>query len=45
MAIDTTDYPTAQTKAKVIHGKSQAVSGKIETALTKIEKGKPSAAK
>ena len=45
MAIDTTDDPTAPTKAKVIHGKSQAVSGKIETALTRIEKGKPSVAK
>jgi hypothetical protein len=45
MAIDTADYPTAQTKAKAIHEKSQAVSHEIETALAKIGKGKPSAAK
>ena len=44
MAIDTEDYPTAQTKAKAIHEKSQAVSHEIETALAKIGKGKPSAA-
>ena len=45
MAIDTADYPTAQTKAKAIHEKSQAVSREIETALAKIGKGKPSLAK
>jgi hypothetical protein len=45
MAIDTEDYPTAQTKAKAIHEKSQAVSKEIETALAKIGRGKPSAAK
>jgi hypothetical protein len=45
MAIDTSDYPTAQTKAKAIHEKSQAVSREIETALAKIGKGKPSLAK
>jgi hypothetical protein len=46
MAIDTADYPTAQTKAKAIHEKSQAVSHEIETALAKIgKKGKPSAGK
>ena len=44
-AIDAADYPTAQTKAKAIHEKSQAVSQEIETALAKIGKGKPSAAK
>jgi hypothetical protein len=43
MAIDTADYPTAQTKAKAIHEKSQAVSRDIETALAKIGKRKPSA--
>ena len=45
MAIDTADYPTAQTKARAIHEKSQAVSREIEAALAKIGKGKPSAAK
>ena len=45
MAIDTADYPTAQTKAKAIHEKSQAVSQEIEAALAKIGRGKPSAAK
>ena len=45
MSIDTADYPTAQTKAKAIHEKSQAVSHEIETALAKIGKGKSSAAK
>ncbi|MCX5725090.1 MAG: hypothetical protein NTX84_11390 [Nitrospirae bacterium] len=44
-ALDAADYPTAQTKAKAIHEKSQAVSHEIETALAKIGKGKPSAAK
>jgi hypothetical protein len=42
MAIDTADCPTAQTKAKAIREKSQAVSREIETALAKIGKGKPS---
>lgn len=45
MAIDTADYPTAQTKAKAIHEKSNAVSQEIEAALARIGKGKPSAAK
>jgi len=45
IAIDTADYPTAHTKAKAIHEKSQAVSREIETALAKIGKRKPSAAK
>ena len=44
-AIDTADCPTAHTKAKAIHEKSQAVSREIETALAKIGKRKPSAAK
>ena len=45
MAIDTADYPTAQTKVKAILEKSQAVSRKIETVLTKIGKRKPSVSK
>lgn len=45
MALDTADYPTAQTKAKAIHEKSQAVSQEIEAALAKIGRGKSSAAK
>lgn len=36
MAIDTADYPTAQTKAITIYEKSQAASREIETALAKI---------
>ncbi len=44
-AIDAADYLAAQTKAKAIHEKSQAVSREIEAALAKIGKGKPSAAK
>jgi len=45
MAIDTADYPTAQTKARAIHEKSNAVSQEIETALSKIGKGKLSTRK
>lgn len=45
MAIDTSDYPTAQTKAKAIHEKSHAVSQEIEAALAKIGKMKASVAK
>ena len=45
IAIDIADYPTTQTQAKAIHGKSQAVSREIETALAKIGERKPSAAK
>jgi len=45
MAIGTADYPTAQTKAKAIHEKSQALSSEIETALAKIGKRKPSVPK
>ncbi len=44
-AIDAADYPTAQTKARAIHEKSQAVSQEIKAALAKIGKRKPSAAK
>jgi hypothetical protein len=45
IVIDIADYPTTQTQAKAIHEKSQAVSREIETALAKIGKRKPSAAK
>ncbi len=45
MAIDKSEYLVAQTKAKAIHEKSQTVSHEIESALAKIGKGKPSAAK
>lgn len=45
IAIDTADYPTAQTKAKAIDEKSHAVSQEIEAALAKIGKGKTSAVK
>jgi hypothetical protein len=41
-ALDKEDYPTAQTQAKAIHEKSQAVSLEIEQALAKIGKKKPS---
>ena len=43
--IDKSDYLGAQTKAKAIQDKSQAVSHEIETALAKIGKGQPSSAK
>ena len=45
MAIDTADYPTAQTNAKAIHEKSQAVFSETETVLAKIGKRKPSVPK
>ncbi len=45
MTIDTADDPTAQTKAKVIHEKSQAVAREIGVALGRIGKGRPSAPK
>ncbi len=41
MLIDKSDYLGAQTKAKAIQDKSQAVSGEIEQALAKIGKAKP----
>lgn len=45
MAIDTSDYRTAQIKAKAIQEKSHAVSQEIEAASAKIGKGKASVAK
>lgn len=45
VALDKEDYPAAQTQAKAIHDKSQAVSTEIQNALAKVGKGKPSAAK
>lgn len=45
MAIDKEDYSAAQTQAKAIAEKSQAVSAEIKNALAKVGKGKPSAAK
>lgn len=45
MLIDKSDYLGAQTKAKAIQEKGQAVSREIETALAKIGKGKASAPK
>ena len=45
MAIDKADYLGAQTKAKAIQEKGQAVSKEVETALAKIGKGKTVAKK
>ncbi|HEY5627844.1 MAG TPA: hypothetical protein VIR79_07850 [Nitrospira sp.] len=45
MMLDKSDYLGAQTKAKAIQEKSQAVSQEIETALAKIGKGKTSSQK
>ncbi|ALA56718.1 hypothetical protein [Nitrospira moscoviensis] len=45
IAIDKEDYPAAQTQAKAIHEKSQAVSAEIQQALAKVGKGKPAPAK
>jgi hypothetical protein len=45
MMIDKTDYLAAQTKAKAIQEKADAVSHEIETALAKIGKGKAVAKK
>ena len=45
IAIDKEDYPAAQTQAKAINDKSQAVSTEIQSALAKVGKGKPSASK
>lgn len=45
MMIDKGDYLGAQTKAKAIQDKGEAVSHEIETALAKIGKGKPVAKK
>jgi uncharacterized protein with LGFP repeats len=41
-AIDKEDYPSAQTQAKAINEKSRAVADEIQTALSKIGKGKSS---
>jgi hypothetical protein len=45
MMLDKTDYLGAQTKAKAIQEKADAVSREIETALAKIGKGKAVAKK
>jgi hypothetical protein len=45
MMIDKSDFLGAQTKAKAIQEKSQALSQEIEAALAKIGKGKASATK
>jgi len=45
MMMDKSDFLGAQTKAKAIQEKSQAVSREIEAALAKIGKGKASATK
>jgi hypothetical protein len=45
IAIDKEDYPAAQTQAKAIHEKSQAVSAEIQQALAKVGKGKPAGKK
>lgn len=45
LAVDKEDYPGAQTQAKAIHDKSQAVSAEIQNALAKVGKGKPSPSK
>ncbi|MDF0645658.1 MAG: hypothetical protein P0111_16630 [Nitrospira sp.] len=41
MMIDKSDYLTAQTKAKAIQEKSQALAHEVEAALAKIAKAKP----
>ena len=43
MMLDKADYLGAQTKAKAIQQKAEAVSNEIETAMAKIGKGKPMA--
>jgi hypothetical protein len=45
LLLDKADYLTAQTKAKAIQEKGEAVSHEIETALAKIGKGKTMARK
>jgi hypothetical protein len=45
MMLDKGDYLGAQTKAKAIQDKADAVSHEIETALAKISKGKTVAKK
>ena len=44
-AIDKEDYLAAQSQARAIHEKSQAISAEIQQALAKVGKGKPSAPK
>lgn len=44
-SIDREDYPAAQSQAKAIHEKSQAVSAEIQSALAKVGKRKSSASK
>lgn len=41
-ALDKEDYPAAQTQARAIHEKSQAISAEIQQALAKVGKGKSS---
>jgi hypothetical protein len=45
IAIDKEDYPAAQTQAKAIHDKTQAVASEIQHALAKVGKGKPAPGK
>ena len=45
MMLDKSDYLGAQTKAKAIQEKAEAVSHEIQTALAKMGKGKPVAKK
>lgn len=45
IVIDKDDYQSAQTQAKAINEKAQAVSTEIQNALAKVGKGKPSGAK
>ena len=45
LLLDKADYLAAQTKAKAIQEKGEAVSREIETALAKMGKGKPMAKK
>ena len=45
IVIDKDDYQSAQTQAKAINEKEQAVSTEIQNALAKVGKGKPSGAK
>lgn len=40
-AIDAGDYQAAQTKAKAIKEKSELLSAEIQTALAKVQRGKP----
>jgi hypothetical protein len=45
LAVDKEDYLAAQTQAKAIHDKGQAVAAEIKNALAKVGKGKPSVQK